>query len=325
MGHRRVSAVIVTFNNVEMLARLLDDLLTQTRRPDQIIVVDNASRDDTPEVMETRFPKVRYIRLPENTGSAGGFYEAIKAALPDSDLIWTLDDDVRLRSDSLEQLLKGLEKLDSKLPLSSVRSVNPSHPHPYPTRLVLFPWRGTLIKSDLIRRFGLPRKDLFIYGEDLEYAMRFNSKGFYCYWIPASLCAEDRKEGKEDYAFAGSTTRIYSRSFQLYYAFRNHFYIFLMYREMGRLLRLLLYALKVTFILLLWDRKGAHGKLLAVYEGLYHGLRKKLGRNQKHLPGAQSPSPTTRLSIRNPDARGCDVGKPSCSSSRPDKSLMRSS
>jgi rhamnopyranosyl-N-acetylglucosaminyl-diphospho-decaprenol beta-1,3/1,4-galactofuranosyltransferase len=284
MGCKRVSAVIVTFNNVEMLVHLVNDLLSQTRPPDQIVVVDNASVDHTPEAMKTRFPGVRYIRLDENTGSAGGYYEAIKAALPDSDLIWTLDDDVRLRDNSLEELLKGMGKLDSKLSLSSVRSVGPSHPHSSPTRLVLFPWRGTLIKSDLIRRFGLPIKDFFIYGEDIEYASRFNSKGFYCYWIPTSVCVEERKEGKNDYVFAGGATKIYSRPFQLYYAFRNNLYVFVLYRDVGRLLRLFLYAVKVTFLLLLFDRKTAYEKIRAVYEGLFHGVQKKLGRNSKYLP-----------------------------------------
>jgi rhamnopyranosyl-N-acetylglucosaminyl-diphospho-decaprenol beta-1,3/1,4-galactofuranosyltransferase len=284
MGCKRISAVIVTFNNVEMLVHLVNDLLSQTRPPDRIVVVDNASVDDTAEVMRTRFPGVRYIRLDENTGSAGGYYEAIKAVLPDSDLIWTLDDDVRLRDDSLEELLKGMEKLDPKLSLSSVRSVGPSHPHSSPTRLVLFPWRGTLIKSDLIRRFGLPIKDFFIYGEDIEYASRFNSKGFYCYWIPTSVCVEERKEGKNDYVFAGGATKIYSRPFQLYYAFRNNLYVFVLYRDVGRLLRLILYAVKVTLLLLLFDRKTAYEKIRAVYEGLFHGVQKKLGRNRKYLP-----------------------------------------
>jgi rhamnopyranosyl-N-acetylglucosaminyl-diphospho-decaprenol beta-1,3/1,4-galactofuranosyltransferase len=283
MTCKRVSAVIVTFNNVEMLVQIVNDLLSQTRPADQIVVVDNASVDSTPEVIKTRFPDVRYIRLHENTGSAGGYYEAIKAALPDSDLIWTLDD-VRLRDNSLEELLKGMEKLESKVALSSVRSVGPFHPHSSPTRLVLFPWRGTLIKSDLIRRFGLPIKDFFIYGEDIEYARRFNSKGLYCYWIPASVCVEERKEGKDDYVFAGGATKIYSHPFQLYYAFRNNLYVFVMYRDAGRLLRLLLYGVKVTLLLLLFDRKTAYGKILALYEGLFHGVQKKLGRNRKYLP-----------------------------------------
>jgi len=168
---KRVSAVIVTFNNVGMLSELLSDLLSQTRSPDQIIVVDNASDDDTPEVMRNNYMEVKYIRLPENIGSAGGYYEGIKAALGNSDLIWTLDDDVRLESDALAELVQGFDKLDSTLNISSVRSVGDHHPRTSPTRLELFPWRGTLIKSELIREYGLPMKECFIYGEDLEYAM----------------------------------------------------------------------------------------------------------------------------------------------------------
>jgi glycosyltransferase involved in cell wall biosynthesis len=174
---KRVTAVIVTYNNLLMLSELLRDLQNQTRKADEIIVIDNASSDGTDHLMKRDFPSVRYIRLPENTGSAGGYHEGIKTALENSDLIWTLDDDVRLYPDSLEELLKGLEKLDSKLPVGSVRSVGKRCDKTPPSRLEFFPWRGTLLKTEVIRKIGLPLKELFIYGEDLEFAV---SPQFYC-------------------------------------------------------------------------------------------------------------------------------------------------
>jgi rhamnopyranosyl-N-acetylglucosaminyl-diphospho-decaprenol beta-1,3/1,4-galactofuranosyltransferase len=283
--NRRISAVIVTFNNSMMLKELLSDLFSQTCPPDQIIVVDNASDDNTPQIVRNSFPSVKYIRLCENTGSAGGYYEGIKAALENSDLIWTLDDDVRLRNDSLQEVLKGFEKLDFTLSVSSVRSVGDDHPYTSPTRLELFPWRGTLIKSELIRKYGLPMKEFFIYGEDLEYAMRFNERGFFCYWIPTSKCVEKRLEGKGQYEVMGKSVKIYASAFQLYYAFRNQLYIFMKYKDYWRMVRILLYSIKATMCIVLFDKIKGFNKIRAIGTGLVDGFRGNLGKHTKYLPG----------------------------------------
>jgi rhamnopyranosyl-N-acetylglucosaminyl-diphospho-decaprenol beta-1,3/1,4-galactofuranosyltransferase len=285
MKDKRVTAVIVTYNNALMLGELLRDLQSQTRKVDEIIVVDNASSDGTDRLMKSDFPSVRYIRLFENTGSAGGYHEGMKAALQSSDLIWTLDDDVRLSSDSLEELIKGLEKLDPKLPVGSVRSVGKRCDESPPSRLEFFPWRGTLLKTEIIRKIGLPLKDLFIYGEDLEFAMRFNAFGFYCYWIPSSVCTEVRLEGKDDFHLFGKSVRVYSLPFQLYYAFRNNLYLFLLYRNYHRALRTALYGIKATAFIGFLDKNRGRAKILAIWRGLLHGVTGRLGKNKAYIPG----------------------------------------
>ena len=285
MKEKRVTVVIVTYNNLLMLSELLRDLQSQTRKADEIIVVDNASSDGTDHLIKRDFPSFRYIRLPENTGSAGGYHEGIKTALENSDLIWTLDDDVRLSPDSLEELLKGLEKLDPKLPVGSVRSVGKRCDEATPSRLEFFPWRGTLLKTELIRKIGLPLKELFIYGEDLEFAMRFNAHGFYCYWIPSSVCTEVRLEGKDDFRLFGRTLRVYSLPFQLYYAFRNNLYLFLLYQNYHRALRTVLYGIKATAFIAFLDKDRGRARILAIWTGLLHGLAGRLGKNKAYIPG----------------------------------------
>jgi rhamnopyranosyl-N-acetylglucosaminyl-diphospho-decaprenol beta-1,3/1,4-galactofuranosyltransferase len=285
MKEKRVTAVIVTYNNLLMLSELLRDLQSQTRKADEIIVVDNASSDGTDHLIKRDFPSFRYIRLPENTGSAGGYHEGIKTALENSDLIWTLDDDVRLSPDSLEELLKGIEKLDPKLPVGSVRSVGKRCDEAPPSRLEFFPWRGTLLKTELIRKIGLPLKELFIYGEDLEFAMRFNAHGFYCYWIPSSVCTEVRLEGKDDFCLFGRTVRVYSLPFQLYYAFRNNLYVFLHYRNYHRALRTVLYGIKSTAFIAFLDKDRGMARILAIWTGLLDGLAGRLGKNRAYIPG----------------------------------------
>ena len=78
----KIAAVVVTYNRKELLKECLDALLRQTYSVDSIILIDNASNDGTPEFLKENGyldnPKIDYVRLPENTGSAGGFYDGVK-------------------------------------------------------------------------------------------------------------------------------------------------------------------------------------------------------------------------------------------------------
>ncbi len=129
-----VCAVVVTYNRKELLIECLEALQKQTRPLDTIYLIDNASTDETPELLlekgyidelppnnddepwEQEFKiknlingdivKVHYVRMNENTGGAGGFHEGIKRAYKRGyDWLWLMDDDVEPFSNGLENLL----------------------------------------------------------------------------------------------------------------------------------------------------------------------------------------------------------------------------
>lgn len=106
-----VTAVVVTFNRSGTLALCLEALRCQTRRPDTVLIVDNASVDDTAEVIASAvardgFLKVEVLALKENTGGAGGFDAGMRRALElNCDWVWTMDDDVAPDANCLEILL----------------------------------------------------------------------------------------------------------------------------------------------------------------------------------------------------------------------------
>ncbi len=66
----RVAVVIVNFNAGEYLARCLDALEAQTRRPDLVVVVDNHSEDDSLGAMRGRPAWITLLPLERNTGFA---------------------------------------------------------------------------------------------------------------------------------------------------------------------------------------------------------------------------------------------------------------
>ena len=197
----RVCAVIVTYNRKELLRECLKAVLSQTRPPDHVLVVDNASTDGTPEMLQEEFPQVEVLRLPENQGGAGGFHEGMKRAYEQGfDWLWLMDDDTIPRAKALEALLEAArlpldprprvlasrQLLPSGLPHPTTAFVNPTdlrypllwlrlRPRYRPIRWALF--TSVLLHRSLVEEQGLPHKAFFIWEDDLEYTARALRRG----------------------------------------------------------------------------------------------------------------------------------------------------
>jgi rhamnopyranosyl-N-acetylglucosaminyl-diphospho-decaprenol beta-1,3/1,4-galactofuranosyltransferase len=105
-----VAAVVVTFNRKELLCECLDALLAQTCPLSLILLVDNASTDGTAEFLAEKGylenGAVDYVRLPVNSGGAGGFHEGVKRAYEAGfEWLWLMDDDVEPMPEALEKML----------------------------------------------------------------------------------------------------------------------------------------------------------------------------------------------------------------------------
>ena len=67
----RLSAIVPNYNHGRSLARVIDALATQVPRPDEILIIDDASTDDSPALLPAlaaQYPPVRVIRHPQNLG-----------------------------------------------------------------------------------------------------------------------------------------------------------------------------------------------------------------------------------------------------------------
>ncbi len=103
-----VSVVVITYNDAARLPRAVRSLYAQTLRDLEIIVVDDASTDDTADVAG-RFPGVRYVRLDRNSGGCGAPRNAgLDAAR--APYVMFLDSDDELPRHACKALLTEIER-----------------------------------------------------------------------------------------------------------------------------------------------------------------------------------------------------------------------
>lgn len=300
---QKVAAVIVTYNRRELLRAALESVLQQTRPVDQLIVVDNASTDGTDTMLAENYPEATHIRMPTNTGSAGGCAAGMRAAYEAGhDWIWLLDDDnPPPRNDLLELLLTFAPQIQSEFsPLGGVAIAGQ-----------FFDWRSGTIKRVLdaeltnggplevdvighnlcplwsrhvVEKVGVPQAELFFGYQDIEYSLRIRRAGFKLL-VPRKLMYANRQRLREQsrqlkLEEKGSFNDVDdTKLWRNYYTTRN--YVYMMWQTFGckRLAFLfllktlaksvLITAYKPTFWL-------AYNRL--ILKGLIDGFTGRLGR-----------------------------------------------
>src|SRR3972149_3496160 len=284
----KIGVLIVTFNNAEMLRSVIGAVVSQTRKPDEIVVIDNASPDNTREVVK-EFQDVRYIRLDENTGSAGGFHEGIKTAVENNDFVMILDDDIGLESNAIEIMERYLKTLSKEYKLGAVRCRYVGQNRVEEVRKITgFAFRGTIISKGAIMDVGLPKKEYFLYAEDADYAYRMNQKGWDMFIVPEHLIADKREKAKLKVTVFGRDSLLYKERFRFYYAFRNQIDMYIKYKMWVKLTESLVYALKIIVLFVVLKRTKSFGFIRAIIDGIWDGFRSKLGKNPKYLPGGHA-------------------------------------
>ena len=286
-GPTSVSAVVVTYNRLPLLRECLTALAEQTRPPDRVIVVDNASTDGTPEAVRSEFPAADLLALPENVGGAGGFHEGLKLAHADgAEWIWLMDDDTIPTPTALAELLAAPAAIGgmARPQLLSSRTLwRDGRLHPMnepsfkrePEHFVescergVLPLRMATFVSLLVHRsavdeFGLPLKHYFIWSDDIEYTARVLRDRDVGYFVPDSVVEHRTK---------AAHTAVTETGGRFYYHVRNSLY---MMRGPAWNLReklSLVWALVFTTQIYLRHNRFARANLAIVARGLRDGVR----------------------------------------------------
>lgn len=103
----RVSALIVSFNTRQLTLEAIGSVVGQADV--ETIVVDNASRDGSPDQIAAQFPSVRLVRSETNLGFAGGVNLA--ATFANGSALLVLNSDARLEPAALDRLCDLLDRV----------------------------------------------------------------------------------------------------------------------------------------------------------------------------------------------------------------------
>jgi rhamnopyranosyl-N-acetylglucosaminyl-diphospho-decaprenol beta-1,3/1,4-galactofuranosyltransferase len=202
-----VAVVVVTYNRAGLLLRMLGALAASERRPDAVIVVDNASTDHTKTVLDGVLDlPLQVIRPEQNLGGSGGFHLGVEAAYEQGfDRIWLMDDDVlpapdclgtlmavdedclmAVREDTSGQLVeKAAVTFDLRNPLrikpktamvETTYGERAAMPDKVEIENVAF--EGFMVRRRVVEQIGLPDPDFFIFYDDVDYALRARRAGF---------------------------------------------------------------------------------------------------------------------------------------------------
>ena len=233
-----ISVVVLNWNGIKVLSQCLSSLRTQTYTPLEIIVVDNASTDDSVNVIREKFPDVKLVVNEKNLGFGGGNNVGILTSR--GRYIMMLNNDTRLDSKCIEELKGSIEKDDrygacaSKILLEYEDNLIDA------AGIVVCPdglsiGRGRLEKGDryndevevffasdcacLYRRemledIGLYDEDFFAYADETDMGWRAQLAGWKCIYNPKAVV----------YHFHSASAGTYS-PFKAYLVERNRIWV----------------------------------------------------------------------------------------------------
>ena len=302
-----IIAVVVTFNRKILLEECIKSLLEQTYPLKDIYIVDNCSTDRTKEYLKEKklFNKIKYFRLKENSGGAGGFNFGFYKAKNECEWIWAMDDDAVPQKNALKFLIsdknfdeKNVGALVSKIiyPKNSIdRTIDSVIKNDYIFRnnilkpkdfrkenveIFTYPLLGILFKSKIINEIGNVNKDFFIQCDDLDFTLRI-SKRYKMIWIKKSIILHKEFNTFNEKIFFSKKLNIIGINslWKEYYGIRNHLYIMNEYNMLS-IQDFFKYLKYLVLIIIIADKKFIRIRIF--YESIKDGLLGNLGK--KYTP-----------------------------------------
>ena len=213
-----VTAIVVAYNSSAHLEKCLKGILDDPFGPDQLVVVDNASSDDSARIAEEfsrHDDRVEVIRSEDNLGLAGGVNRALESV--QSDYLAILNPDVTPRAGwitPLVSLMASDPSIGVACPLvltSTDGRVNSAGQHVHVTGLGFNRHLGKgpdavesepidvgglhgaafVIRTDLLRSLGGWDTTGFLYQEDVALSWDILLSGWRIIFVPESVVAHD--------------------------------------------------------------------------------------------------------------------------------------
>ena len=191
-GKPTVSLVISVWNRKADLRDNLQAIEAQTVQADQVIVVDNASTDGTPEMVLAEFPWVQLIRMPHSQYGACETFN-VGFASAHGEFTGILDDDVVLPKTFVEHMLAKFAQEPATTAILSPKVIEPEMPDWYlkseaihrERYLPTFRGCGSMARSAAIKQANWYDIRFFIFGNERDLTTRLLNLGFRVKMVPS--------------------------------------------------------------------------------------------------------------------------------------------
>lgn len=197
-----VVVVIPSFNQRRLLAECLRSVEADLRvsgLAGQVVVVDNASWDDSAAMVADRYPDVTLLENDVNMGFSVACNQGGKVYL--SRYVVLLNNDATLAPGALRALVE-LADARPRLGAATGRLLSPEGKERYPARhvgdrifphpkgpheLTWVPGTATLLRREALDEVGWLDEDFFFYNEDLDLSLRLKKKGWKLWYCPTAV------------------------------------------------------------------------------------------------------------------------------------------
>jgi len=238
----KTMVVIPNWNGQEWIQECLDSLLLQTVKS-SIVVVDNGSVDNSTQIIEENYPTVHLIKLPRNTGFAGGVNVGIKYALNnEADAVALFNNDAIADRNWLKKLVESL-KSNPKIGIATCKLLQTNKTHfdstgecysiwgmPFPRARNLFDngqfdveeyvfgasGGASLYRCAMLRVIGIFDEKYFAYYEDVDISFRAQLAGWKVWYEPKAIAYH--RVGATSSKLGGFTRYHATKNFYLLYA-----------------------------------------------------------------------------------------------------------
>lgn len=209
--HDLVTTIVVNWNGRAFLDKCLSSLVAQTYQPQEIIFVDNASVDGSADYVGAKWPSIKVLRLPHNSGFGAGNNLAIQHST--GKYVALLNNDAYAEPDWLAKMIEVTEQYEDvgMIACKMLFADRPtiinstgicidrvgiawdrhggeveSNDTESPTEIFGPCGGAALYRRKMLSEIGLFDEDFFMYLEDVDLAWRARRIGWRCLYVPVA-------------------------------------------------------------------------------------------------------------------------------------------
>lgn len=241
---KEIGVIICNYNKSQYVVKCVESVLNSSFEDIDVLVVDNASTDDSISQLHKFENKIEIIKNKENIGGSGGFNTGLRTLLQRQyKYIMLVDNDVILEKEAIEKLYNFMEQ-EKEIGLAGAKIMKMDQPEylqemgamidydslgvnpffagekdrkeiPNIIYCDYVPACALIARVEAIHKVGIMPEHNFIYWDDMEWGYNFNQSGY-----------KVASYNKAKVWHKGGVT-VSTNTFQVYYWYRNKTRFFL--------------------------------------------------------------------------------------------------